>query len=65
MDDVFGGAVAFGGADNLKFQLIQVGRLTTAVMNLLKCKGPARVLAIIGHRYNSILRRVNLPVEKQ
>ena len=65
VDDVFGGATPKASAENLKSQLIEVGSLTTANMNLLKCKGPAQVLTIIGHRYNALTRRVKLPVEKQ
>ena len=62
---MFGGADPKAQANDLKNQLISVGRLTTAVMNLAKCKGPARSLAILGHQYNSLTQSVNLPPEKQ
>ena len=65
IDDIFGGAISERQAGNLKSQLIAVGRLTTAVMNPLKCRGPAQSLVIIGHLYDAQLRRVKLPVCKQ
>ena len=34
-------------------------------MNPVKCKGPAQCLAILGHWYDAILQRVNLPEDKQ
>ena len=34
-------------------------------MNLRKCKGPAQKLAILGHMYDAILRRVYLPLAKR
>ena len=49
----------------MKSQLIATGKITTAVMNPLKCKGPAQILAILGHQYNAITQCVNLPEAKQ
>ena len=34
-------------------------------MNTRKCRGPARRLSILGHMYDSILRRVYLPLAKR
>ena len=65
VDDVFGGAVSEMLAAHLKKQLIAVGKLTTARMNLDKCKGPAQSLGILGHQYNARSKSVNLPVSKQ
>ena len=65
MDDVFGGADSQSLAAHLKSQLIAVGKLTTAVMNQLKCRGPSQNLGILGHQYNSVSRRVELPILKQ
>ena len=62
---MFGGADSKAQANDLKNQLITVGRLTTAEMNLAKCKGPAQSLGILGHQYNSRTQSVNLPQEKQ
>ena len=65
MDDVFGGSTSEARTRELKSQFIQVGKLTTAVMNLPKCKGPAQELSILGHAYNALTRRVNLSEPKQ
>ena len=65
VDDVFGGAISLALAENLKSQLIAVGKLTTAVMNLLKCKGPSQILPILGHQYDALSRSVNLSSQKQ
>ena len=65
VDDVFGGAISETLAAHLKNQLIAVGKLTTAVMNLDKCKGPSQSLCILGHQYNAQSRAVNLPLAKQ
>ena len=48
INDVFGGADSRANAADLIAQLIEVGRLTTAVMNPLECRGPARVMVILG-----------------
>ena len=52
VDDIFGGALSKAVGMNLKNQLIKVGKLTTAVMNTVKCEGPAQSLVVIGHLYN-------------
>ena len=65
VDDVFGGAVSQDSGGHLKRQLVNTGELTTAVMNRPKCRGPAQSLAILGHQYNALLQRVNLPETKQ
>ena len=61
VDDVFGGAGTKSQAANLIAQLVDVGRVTTAVMNPLKSKGPAQVLEILGLMYDALLRRVSVP----
>ena len=65
VDDVFGGADSQVHGAYLKAQLVKVGKLTTAVMNPLKCKGPSQVLDILGFCFDAVLRRVNLPKKKQ
>ena len=65
VDDVFGGATEEAHGLSLIQQLIAVGKLTTAVMNLLKCEGPAQELDILGLRYHAILRRVTITAGKQ
>ena len=65
MDDVFGGTNSKTNSACLIKKLILVGKLTTAVMNLLKCQGPAQVLDILGLRYDAILRRVTIPEGKR
>ena len=49
----------------MKSQLIAVGGLTTAVMNLGKCRGPHQALRIIGHFYDALAQTVKLPPCKQ
>ena len=63
--DIFGGAKSKALAAKLLSELIAVGRLTTAIMNPLKSKGPTQILAVLGLRYNALTRRVNLPPTKQ
>ena len=58
MDDVFGGADTESHAADLIAQLIAVGTVTTAVMNLLKCKGPAKVIEILGLLFDASARKV-------
>ena len=65
VDDIFGGAGSKTLGTNLINQLISVGKLTTAVMNPLKCRGPAQILDILGLRYNAILRQVTIPDDKR
>ena len=65
VDDIFGGAISRELAVNLKCQLIGVGMLTTAVMNIQKCLGPSQSLAILGHLYDSLSQNVSLPTVKQ
>ena len=65
VDDIFGGALSKAVGMNLKNQLIKVGKLTTAVMNTVKCEGPAQSLVVIGHLYNALSRTVSLPPRKQ
>ena len=64
IDDVFGGADSKANAADLIAQLIAVGKVTTAVMNPLKCRGPARVMVILGLQYDTILRQVTVPSAK-
>ena len=52
-------------AHHLKAQLIAVGKLVTAVMNLPKCRGPAQRLVVLGHLYDAVARFVKLPPTKQ
>ena len=65
VDDVFGGADSKSHAADLIAQLIAVGKVTTAVMNLLKCKGPARVMEILGQLFDAGTRKVTLPPGKR
>ena len=52
-------------AADLIAQLIAVEKVTTTVMNPLKCKGPARVMVILDQQYDAILRQVTVPPAKQ
>ena len=65
VDDIFGGAGSEVQGKRLIKQIISVGKLTTAVMNLLKCEGPAQALDILGLRYNAVLRHVTLTESKK
>ena len=65
MDDVFGGADLKSHAADLIAQLIAVGKVTTAVMNRLKCKGPARVMEILGLLFDASARKVTVPPGKR
>lgn len=65
IDDVFGGTRSKAQGAKLIKLLILVGRLTTAVMNPLKCEGPAQVLDVLGLRYNAVLRRVTITESKR
>ena len=52
---------------HLKSQPIAIEKLTTAVMNPLKCKGPSQSWPILSHQYNALSQSqaVNLPSMKQ
>ena len=62
---MFGGADTQAHATELKSQLIVTGKVTTAVMNPPKCRGPAQSLTILGLHYDALRRHVNLPADKQ
>ena len=63
--DVSGGSVSKDFNMNLISQFISVGKLTTAVRNPLKCKGPSQSLTILGHQYDASSQRVKLLMAKQ
>ena len=65
VDNVIGGTRSKAQGAKLIKQLILVGKLTTAVMNLLKCEGPAQVLDVLGLRYHAVLRRVTITESKR
>ena len=65
IDDVFGGTRSKAQGVKLIKLLILVGKLTTAVMNPLKCEGPAQVLDVLGLRYSAVLRRVTITEAKR
>ena len=52
-------------AADLIAQLIAVGKVTSAVMNPLKCRGPAGIMVILRLQYDAILRQVTDPPAKQ
>ena len=73
MDDFFGGPKRSKEgiktdkrkAEILFKQLIAVGELTGAKMNLKKCCPPARVMEILGFLYDAIAKRCRMSNEKQ
>ena len=65
VDDIFGGADTKANAALLKNQLIALGKLTSTIMNLEKCQGPATVMTILGFLYDACMRRVSLPEKKR
>ena len=73
VDDFFGGPKRSKAgiktdkrkADKLFEQLIAVGELTGAKMNLKKCCPPAGVMEILGFLYDAIAKRCRLSNKKQ
>ena len=65
VDDIFGDAVTKAHAAYLIAELIAEGNVTTAVMNLLKFKGPAKVMEILGLLFDDVLRKVAVPLRKR
>ena len=73
VDDFFGGPKrSHAGVEPDKIrakvlfkQLIAVGELTGARMNLKKCCTPARVMAILGFIYDSIKKACRLSEKKK
>ena len=73
VDDFFGGPKQSKGglkADKIKAQilfneLIAVGELTGAIMNLEKCCPPAQKMVILGFLYDSIAKTCRLSEQKR
>ena len=59
VDDIFGGANTYAEALHLRDELISVGKLTTAIMNPKKCKGPSKQMVILGFLYDAATRHMS------